>query len=228
MQEYKLRILDMQKEERPRERLIKNGAAALSDSELLAIILRTGSRQENVINLSQRLLSEYNLKQLSTINIAQLMNIHGIKESKASQIAACFEIARRLESFNEEVKPKVNSPEDVYRRIYPRMREQKKENFIELCLDTKNQIIREEIISIGSLNANVVHPREVFKTALAVSAAHIIVAHNHPSGDPTPSSEDIEVTKKLIEAGKIIGVDVLDHVIIGDGRHFSMKEAGHI
>jgi hypothetical protein len=148
MQEYKLRILDMQKEERPRERLIKNGAAALSDSELLAIILRTGSRQENVINLSQRLLSEYNLKQLSTINIAQLMNIHGIKESKAAQIAACFEIARRLESFNEEVKPKVNSPEDVYRRIYPRMREQKKENFIELCLDTKNQIIREEIISI--------------------------------------------------------------------------------
>ena len=228
MQEYKLRILDMQKEERPRERLIKNGAAALSDSELLAIILRTGSRQENVINLSQRLLSEYNLKQLSTINIAQLMNIHGIKESKAAQIAACFEIARRLESFNEEVKPKVNSPEDVYRRIYPRMREQKKENFIELCLDTKNQIIREETISIGSLNANVVHPREVFKTALAVSAAHIIVAHNHPSGDPTPSREDIEVTKKLIEAGQIIGVDVLDHVIIGDGRHFSMKEAGHI
>ena len=228
MQEYKLRILDMQKEERPRERLIKNGAAALSDSELLAIILRTGSKQENVINLSQRLLSEYNLKQLSTINIAQLMNIHGIKESKAAQIAACFEIARRLESFNEEVKPKVNSPEDVYQRIYPRMREQKKENFIELCLDTKNQIIREEIISIGSLNANVVHPREVFKTALAVSAAHIIVAHNHPSGDPTPSREDIEVTKKLIEAGKIIGVDVLDHVIIGDGRHFSMKEAGHI
>lgn len=228
MQEYKLRILDMQKEERPRERLIKNGAAALSDSELLAIILRTGSKQENVINLSQRLLSEYNLKQLSTINIVQLMNIHGIKESKAAQIAACFEIARRLESFNEEVKPKVNSPEDVYRRIYPRMREQKKENFIELCLDTKNQIIKEEIISIGSLNANVVHPREVFKTALAVSAAHIIVAHNHPSGDPTPSREDIEVTKKLMEAGKIIGVDVLDHVIIGDGRHFSMKEAGHI
>ncbi len=228
MQEYKLRILDMQKEERPRERLIKNGAAALSDSELLAIILRTGSKQENVINLSQRLLSEYNLKQLSTINIAQLMNIHGIKESKAAQIAACFEIARRLESFNEEAKPKISSPEDVYRRIYPRMREQKKENFIELCLDTKNQIIREETISIGSLNANIVHPREVFKTALSVSAAHIIVAHNHPSGDPTPSREDIEITKKLMEAGKIIGIDVLDHVIIGDGRHFSMKEAGHI
>ena len=228
MPEYKLRILDMQKEERPRERLLKNGAAALSDSELLAIILRTGSRQENVINLSKRILSQYNLRQLSTINIAQLVKIHGIKESKAAQITACFEIARRLESFNEEAKPRINSPEDVYRRIYPRMREQKKENFIELCLDTKNQIIREETISIGSLNANIVHPREVFKTALAVSAAHIIVAHNHPSGDPTPSREDIEVTKKLIEAGEIIGINVLDHVIIGDGRHFSMKEAGHI
>ncbi len=154
MQEYKVRILDMQKEERPRERLLKSGAASLADSELLAIILRTGTKQENVINLSQRLLSMYNLKQLSQTNIAMLTQIHGIKESKAAQIAACFEIARRLESFNEEVKPKVNSPEDVYRRIYPRMREQKKENFIELCLDTKNQIIREEIISIGSLNAN--------------------------------------------------------------------------
>jgi len=228
MQEYKIRILDMQKEQRPRERLMKNGASALSDSELLAIILRTGSKQENVINLCQRMLSHYNLKQLSQINLAQLMDIHGIKESKAAQIAACFEIARRLESFNEGEKPKINSPEDVYRRIYPRMREQKKEMFIELCLDTKNQVIKEGTISIGSLNANIVHPREVFKMALSESAAHIIVAHNHPSGDPTPSREDIEITKKLVETGSIMGIDVLDHVIIGDGRHFSMKEAGHI
>jgi len=228
MQEYKVRILDMQKEERPRERLLKSGAASLADSELLAIILRTGTKQENVINLSQRLLSMYNLKQLSQTNIASLTQIHGIKESKAAQIAACFEIARRLETFSEETKQKINSPEDVYRRIYPRMREQKKEMFIELCLDTKNQIIKEETISIGSLNANIVHPREVFKMALAESAAHIIVVHNHPSGDPTPSREDIEITKKLAETGKIMGIDVLDHVIIGDGRHFSMKEAGHI
>lgn len=158
----------------------------------------------------------------------QLMKIHGIKVGKAAQIAACFEIARRLESFKDEPKPKINSPDDVYRRIYPSMREQKRENFIELCLDTKNQIIKEETISIGSLNANVVHPREVFKTALAESAAHIIVVHNHPSGDPSPSREDIEITKKLVEAGKIIGIEVLDHVIIGEGRHFSMKEAGYI
>lgn len=218
----------MKKEERPRERLIKNGPSALSDSELLAIILRTGSRKENVINLSHRLLKEYNIKQLSQINIAQLMNVHGIKESKAAQIAACFEIARRLESFKEVEKPRVSSPEDVYRLIYPRVREQKKEMFIELCLDTKNRIIREDTISVGSLNANVVHPREVFKLALAVSAASIIVVHNHPSGDPTPSREDIEITKKIAQTGDIMGITVLDHVIIGDGRHFSMKEAGHI
>lgn len=228
MQEYKIKILDMQKDERPRERLIKNGASALSDSELLAIILRTGSKQENVINLSQRILKEYNIKQLSQVNLSQLMKVHGIKESKAAQIAACFEIARRLESFRDEEKPKISSPEDVYRRLYPRMREQKKEMFIELCLDTKNQIIREEIISVGSLNANIVHPREVFKLALAESSAHIIVAHNHPSGDPTPSREDIEITKKLFETGNIIGITLLDHVVIGEGRHFSMKEAGHI
>ena len=228
MQEYKIRIQDMQKDERPRERLIKNGPSALSDSELLAIILRTGSKQENVINLSHRILKEYNIKQLSQVNLTQLMKVHGVKESKAAQIAACFEIARRLESFKDVEKPKISSPEDVYRRVYPRMREQKKEMFIELCLDTKNQIIREDIISVGSLNANIVHPREVFKLALAESAAHIIVAHNHPSGDPTPSREDIEITKKLAQTGNIMGITVLDHVIIGDGRHFSMKEAGHI
>jgi DNA repair protein RadC len=228
MQEYKIRIHDLPKDERPRERLIKNGASTLSDSELLAIILRTGSRQENVINLSQRILKEYNIKQLSQINLTQLMKVHGIKESKAAQIAACFEIARRLESFNDEDKQKINSPEDVYRRIYPKMREQKKELFIELCLDTKNRVIKEETISVGSLNANIVHPREVFKLALAESAAHIIVAHNHPSGDPTPSREDIEITKKLVDTGTIMGITLLDHVIIGDGRHFSMKEAGHI
>jgi DNA repair protein RadC len=156
------------------------------------------------------------------------MKIHGIKSGKATQIVACFELARRLETFDCSSKFKINSPEDVYRRLYPAMRESKKEHFVELCLDTKNQVIREDTISIGSLNANVVHPREVFRTALIESASSIIVVHNHPSGDPIPSREDIEITKKLVETGKIMGISVLDHVIIGDGRHFSMKEAGHI
>jgi DNA repair protein RadC len=218
----------MAAEERPSNRLMSNGAASLSNAELLSIILKSGSVAENAINLSQRVLWQFDLKQLSATGAPQLMKIHGIKSGKATQIVACFELARRLETFGTSTRFKINSPEDVYRRLYPTMRESKKEHFVELCLDTKNQIIREDTISIGSLNANVVHPREVFRTALMESAAHIIVAHNHPSGDPTPSREDIEITKKLVETGTIMGIDVLDHVIIGDCRHFSMKEAGHI
>jgi len=226
---YSTTIREMSPGEQPVERLFTMGPQALSNGELLSCIIRTGSTGENAISLSNRILSELgNLKQLSVASPSQLIRINGIKKKKASQIIACFEIARRLESFKEEAKPKINSPEDVYRRLYPAMRESKKEHFIELCLDTKNQILKEETVSVGSLNANIVHPREVFKTALAESAAHIIVVHNHPSGDPTPSREDIEITKKLVEAGKIIGIDVLDHVIIGNDRHFSMKEAGHI
>ncbi len=218
----------MREEDRPMNRLINNGAASLSNHELLSIIIRSGSVQENALSLAQRIFATYDLLQLSTINIGQLTAITGIKEGKAAQIAACFELARRLENFTRDSKIKINSPEDVYRYLYPEMRERKKELFIELCLDTKNQVLRRDIISMGSLNANIVHPREVFRTALIESAAHIIVVHNHPSGDPTPSREDIEITKKLAETGKIMGIDVIDHVIIGDGRHFSMKEAGHI
>jgi DNA repair protein RadC len=228
MASYKLRITDIPAEDRPRNRLLKGGAASLSNPELLSLILGTGSVQENAIALSQRVLSQFDLKQLSAISMPQLMKIHGIKSGKAAQIVACFELARRLEMFDSSPKFKINSPEDVYRRLYPAMRESKKEHFMELCLDTKNQVIREDTISIGSLNANIVHPREVFRTALIESAAHIIVAHNHPSGDPTPSREDIDITKKLVETGNIMGINVIDHVIIGDGRHFSMKEAGHI
>lgn len=221
-------IRDMPAEYRPQTRLISEGTMALSDAELLSLIIRTGSKMENAINLCHRMLSQFDLKQLSVAPVSQIMQIHGIKKAKAAQIAACFELSRRLEVFKGGDLAKINSPEDVYRLLYPGLRETKRELFIELCLDTKNQVIKQETISIGSLNANVVHPREVFKTAIRESAAHIIVAHNHPSGDPTPSREDIEITKKLVETGKVMGIDVLDHVIIGDGRHFSMKEAGHI
>lgn len=225
---YKLRICDMLKEDRPRSRLINSGAASLSNHELLSIIIRSGSVKENALSLAQRILATYDLSQLSTISIRQLMDITGIKEGKAAQIAACFELARRLESFTKDAKIMINSPEDVYRYLYPGLREQKKEFFIELCLDTKNQVLRRDTISMGSLNANIVHPREVFKAALIESAAHIIVAHNHPSGDPAPSKEDIEITRKLADSGKMLGVELIDHIIIGDGRHFSMKEAGYI
>jgi len=193
---------------------------------LLAIILRTGSRKENVVNMSSRILSEYNIKQLSQANVSKLTQIHGIGAAKASQIAAVFELARKLEGFTDEPKRKIRSPADVYSLLYPKMREHKREKLVALLLDTKNNVTREETVSIGSLNANIVHPREVFKAALMESSASVIISHNHPSGDPTPSREDIAVTEKLVEGGKMLGIDVLDHVIIGDGRYVSLKDEG--
>jgi len=226
MSEYKISIHDIPEAERPRERLLKYGPEALSNAELLAIILRTGSRKENVVNMSSRILSEYNIKQLSQANVAKLTQIHGIGAAKASQIAAVFELARKLEGFTDEPKRKIRSPADVYSLLYPKMREHKREKLVALLLDTKNNVTREETVSIGSLNANIVHPREVFKAALMESSASVIISHNHPSGDPTPSREDIAVTEKLVEGGKMLGIDVLDHVIIGDGRYVSLKDEG--
>ncbi|MBN2109609.1 MAG: DNA repair protein RadC [Methanosarcinaceae archaeon] len=228
MDEYKICIREMPEDERPRERLLKFGPEALSNAELLAIILRTGSRKENVVNMCSRIFSEYSLKQLSQANINQLMQIHGIGAAKAAQIAAVFELARKLESFTDEPKRKIRSPADVYSLLYPKMREQKRERLVALLLDTKNQVLREEIISIGTLNANIVHPREVFKAALMESCASVIISHNHPSGDPTPSREDIAVTEKLVEGGKLLGIDLLDHVVIGDGRYVSLKDEGYM
>jgi DNA repair protein RadC len=228
MNEYKICIREMPEDERPRERLLKYGPEALSNAELLAIILRTGSRKENVVNMCSRIFSEYSLKRLSQANIKQLMQIHGIGAAKAAQIAAVFELARKLEGFTDEPKRKIRSPADVYSLLYPKMREHKRERLVALLLDTKNHVLREEVISIGSLNANIVHPREVFKAALMESCASVILSHNHPSGDPTPSKEDIAVTEKLVEGGKLLGIDVLDHVVIGDGRYVSLKDEGYV
>ncbi len=228
MSEYKISIHDMPVDERPRERLLKYGPEALSNAELLAIILRTGSQKENVINMCSRIFSDYNIKQLSQANISKLTQMHGIGNAKAAQIAAVFELARKLEGFTDEPKRKIRSPADVYSLLYPKMREHKRERLVALLLDTKNHVIREEVISIGSLNANIVHPREVFKAALMESCASVILSHNHPSGDPTPSREDIAVTEKLVEGGKLLGIDVLDHVVIGDGRYVSLKDEGYV
>jgi len=224
----KIRIRDIPEEERPRERLIRNGPESLSNAELLGVILRTGSREENAVSLANQILSKYNIKQLSLTNVSTLTQVHGVGKAKAAQIAAVFELARRLETFVEEPKRKICSPKDVYVLMYPKMREQKKEKFITLCLDTKNQVLKEEVVSIGSLNASIVHPREVFKSALMESSASVIIVHNHPSGDPSPSREDIMVTEKLVEGGKLLGIDVLDHIIIGDGRYVSLKDEGFV
>ncbi|MDI3539257.1 MAG: repair protein RadC [Methanolobus sp.] len=228
MEQYKICIRDMPEDERPRERLLKYGPEALSNAELLAIILRTGTQKENVVNLCSRIFSEYSIKQLSQANVSRLTEIHGIGTAKAAQIAAVFELARKLEGFTDEPKRKIRSPADVYSLLYPKMREQKRERLVALLLDTKNQVLREEVISIGSLNANIVHPREVFKAALMESCASVILSHNHPSGDPTPSREDIAVTEKLVEGGKLLGIDVLDHVVIGEGKYVSLKDEGFV
>jgi DNA repair protein RadC len=174
-----------------------------------------------------KLFLDYNIKQISLMTIPKLMGI-GFSQTQATKIQSVFELARRLETFVDEPKRKICSPKDVYSFMYPKCREQKKEKFITLYLDTKNQILKEETISIGSLNASIVHPREVFKGALELSSASIIMIHNHPSGDPSPSREDIMVTEKLCEGGKLLGIDVLDHIIIGEGRYVSLKDEGFI
>jgi DNA repair protein RadC len=224
MHEYKL--LDLPESERPRERLIKHGAENLGGAELLAILLRTGTKNSNALNLANTLLRKYNLKQLSQASLAELMSIQGIKEAKACQLLACFEIAKRLTSFSETLKPKIKTSSDAYAIVSPKLRNLKKECFVALYLNTKNHLLKEETVSLGSLNANIIHPREVFKSAILESAAAVILAHNHPSGDAAPSSDDIELTKRLLEAGEIIGIKVLDHVIIGDGQFISLKERG--
>lgn len=224
--EYKIKIREIPKEERPRERLFRLGASSLSDAELLAIILRTGSKKENVLNLAARILRDYKLKGLSSANVSKLKTIYGISDAKASQIVSCFELGRRAENFREEEKSKIKSSLDVYNLVHGRTEGLKKEVFFSLYLNTKNSLLKCEEISVGSLSANIVHPREVFKPAVEISAAGVILAHNHPSGDPSPSEEDVKLTKRLAEAGEVMGIKVLDHVIIGDKKFVSLKERG--
>ncbi len=217
-------ICEMPRQERPRERMIKYGPESLSNAELLAIILRTGTRRENVIDLSNRVLIEYDLKALSRATVSELKSISGIKDAKACQIAAVFELARRIGAYHEEPRPKISSSRDVYNLVSPALNNLTKEHFIAMYLNTKNRVIKQETISIGTLNTSVVHPRDVFKGAVQNSAASIILVHNHPSGDPEPSVDDIQITKRMAAAGRTMGIEVLDHVIIGAGRFLSLKD----
>lgn len=219
-------IREMPPSERPRERLIQHGPRALSNSELLALILRTGTPSENVLSLSNRLLSRFDLHTLARTTVPELKSIPGIADVKACQIAAIFELARRFSSLSSDSRPTLTSPHTCFSLTAPRLSGLKQEHFICLYLDTKNRLIREETISIGTLDANVVHPREVFKGAVSYSASSIIFVHNHPSGDPEPSEEDIAITRTLVEAGRLMGIDVLDHLIVGDSSFVSLKERG--
>ena len=220
--EYKAKIKDMPEDERPRERLIRYGPKHLSTAELLAIVMRVGTREENALELAKKLLEKYNLSALSKSDVIELRKTLGIGDAKACQIVASFELGRRLLTY--ESKPPIRTPQDVADMFMSELRYLKKEIFKGVYLDTKNRVIADETVSMGSLNTNIVHPREVFKKAIEESAASIILVHNHPSGDPTPSSEDIELTKRMLEAGNLLGIEVFDHVIIGDGKYISLKE----
>ncbi|MBI4980970.1 DNA repair protein RadC [Candidatus Woesearchaeota archaeon] len=218
-----MRIKDFSEEQRPRERLCKHGASALSDAELLAIILKIGNKEENVIEMSQRVIAKYGLEKLASCSLSELQQIKGIGNAKACEILAAFELVKRAKVCGAE-KRSIKSAQDVFNYFLPRMRELTQEQFRTLLLDLKNKIIKEELISLGTLNGSLIHPREVFKSAIRESANSIIIVHNHPSGDPAPSREDEEITSKLIEAGDVLGIKVLDHVIIGRDKYWSWKE----
>ncbi|MBI4734430.1 MAG: DNA repair protein RadC [Rubrobacteridae bacterium] len=218
-------IKQMPLELRPRERLKQFGSGSLSNAELLAIILNTGTRNRTTIQLSEELLSHFqNLGTIGRSTIEELCEIEGIGEAKASKISAAFELGRRVSKASPIDRRTINSPEDAAQLLMSEMRHLDREYFKALVLNIKNQVLRCVDVSIGSLNSSIVHPRELFKMVIRHNGAAVIVVHNHPSGDPTPSSEDVGVTKRLAEAGQILGIELLDHVILGDGRFVSLKE----
>ena len=226
--EYSFTIHDLPPAERPRERLQQFGACTLSAQELLAVIMGRGIAGESVTVTAQRLLSTFGgLKGLSRATVEELRKVRGIGPAKACQIKAAFELAARLEGYPENgVSPLIKNPVDVVAMVRKRLKDKKQEYFLAVLLDTRAQIIKISEISIGSLDTSIVHPREVYKQAIAASAASVILVHNHPSGDTTPSNDDIGLTKRLIEAGDIIGIAVLDHIIIGERGFASLKALG--
>ncbi len=227
--EYYLTIKELPPDQRPREKLLYHGAAYLSNAEILAIILRTGTKKEGSLHLAQNILKENGgLPYLAKASVDQLKNIRGIGPAKATQIKAAIELGRRLKTAGQKEVPVIKSPKDVADLLLEEMRYLDREHFRAVLLSTKNNVLAVDNISIGSLNASLVHPRELFKNAVIKSAAGIILVHNHPSGNPEPSNEDKHVTQRMVKAGEIMGIDVLDHIIIGDGRYVSLKEMGFL
>ena len=218
-----MKIKDFSKENRPRERFVKYGAEALSDAELFAIILRTGTKEENVVEVANKLISEYGLDKLFECSLKELRKIKGIGNTKAIELLTIAEIQKRINSSKNPIK-KISRAEDVFNYFYEKLKNEKQENFYILILNNQNNIIKEQLISKGVLDAAILHPREVFKPAIKNSASKIILVHNHPSGNPEPSPEDLDVTKQLIDAGKLIDIKILDHVIIGEGKWWSWVE----
>lgn len=224
-------VRDLPVKERPREKLLLCGAGALSNAELLAILLHTGTKEESVLDLAERILSENRaagIAAIANLSVASLQKIRGIGKAKALTLVAAVEIGRRLAEKKAQDKEVIHGPDDVADYVMSHLRYEQKEIFMVLLLDMKNHVLSLHTVSVGNLNASLVHPREVFRAALANAAAGIILIHNHPSGDPAPSSEDLDVTRRLIKAGEIMGIPVLDHIIIGDNKYVSLKEKGMV
>lgn len=224
-----LMIREMHSSDKPRERLMAYGPDKLTNQELLAIIINSGSREASSLTLANRIIKDMkSIRDLRDVTYQELTNVSGIGEAKAVTILSVIELAVRMHSHSLEEDVFIKSPEDVSNLLMEQMRYYQQEHFVVLFLSTKNMVIHQETMFKGSLNSSIVHPREIYKSAVKRSAAAILCVHNHPSGDPTPSREDIEVTKRLKECGELIGVDFLDHIIIGAGKYLSLKELNYI
>jgi DNA repair protein RadC len=219
-------------EERPRERLLKFGTGGLSTAQLLAIILRSGNRDKSAIELARELLMRFDgLKEVEDAAAAELSQIKGMGSAKVAQLKAAFELGRRLLQNQEDAalkNPSFKNGKEVYEYYRPKFYGMKKERFLCALLDTKNRVFKEIIVSEGTLTSSLVHPREVFRDAIKEAAASVMFVHNHPSGDPNPSKDDISITERLVETGRVIGINVLDHIIISDGKYLSLLEKGYI
>ena len=223
------RIKDWPVADRPREKLLYLGSATLSDAELLALILRTGQAQtrRTALDLGRDLLSHFgSLQALTAASVAELCALDGIGPAKAAELLALGELSRRISAARMAPGTRFTSSREVFAHFHTQLRDRKKEVFLTLMLDSKNRVIKESQVSEGSLNASIVHPREVFQQVIRESAAAVLFVHNHPSGVPTPSQEDLQLTRRLWEAGTLMGVRVLDHIIIGDGQYVSFADQG--
>ena len=219
-------VKDLPLDDRPREKLILRGPQNLSDAELLAILLRAGMKGKSVLTIAQEIINkEKNLSNLASRSLDSLTKEAGIGKDKAATLLAAFEMSRRIQSQSKLFSSnKITSPTDIAEIFIPILRDEVKEKFIVVCLNSANKIIKNETISIGNLNSSVVHPREIFKVAIDSLSASIILIHNHPSGNPEPSNEDISITKKIVEAGKIMDIPVFDHLIIAGDTFTSFVE----
>jgi len=223
--QYRTTVRDLPSDERPRERLLKHGAVTLQTAELLAIILRVGTRGENAIELSARLLREHGgLGGLLSAETAYLCAVRGMGEAKTAQLKAALELGRRLSILTEDARPRISSPIDVFNLMMLEMGYLAQEQLRVLCLDTKNYVVAQQVVYQGTVNSSVVRVAEVFKPAISRTCPAIVVVHNHPSGDPAPSSDDVRTTEQLRKAGELLDIELLDHIVVGHNCFVSMKE----